>query len=62
MNNTDLSAEDLKTVNRCVPVWARALNTVYDAICTPVNKALNYFEVRSTRNFIAAFDKKNLTA
>lgn len=57
--NNDLSAEDLKTLNACVPVWARALNAVYDAVCVPVNKALSFFETHSTRKMIAAFDKKN---
>jgi hypothetical protein len=60
--NNDLSAEDRKTLNALIPVWARALNVVYDAVCTPVNKVLSFFETHSTRKMIAAFDKKNQIA
>jgi hypothetical protein len=60
--NNDLSAEDIKVLNAMVPTWARALNAVYEVVFTPVNKVLSFFEVSSTRNFIAAFDKKRPTA
>lgn len=58
-NYKNLSAEDRASVDMFLPPWQRYLNNVYEFVFEPINKFLSYFEVQSTKQMIADYDRRN---
>jgi hypothetical protein len=55
--NTDLTTAERAAFNACVPMWAQRLNSVYDFIFVPVNRAMEYLGIRKVRKLAAPFMK-----
>ncbi len=48
--------EESLTLDKIVPRWAQLLNRVYNTVFGPINRALAYLEVHSTKQMIAEFE------